>query len=200
MCVKSNKFPSGDSLGSMGGRKWSSSSTFTSPYPISLPSALQPWHWQLALQFAAVTSLQLQPCMVTELCTSHPTFHLLSQVPLFPCLQNKLWLNSTINQSLECPVPQYKIKIQFWVNSNSLLWVWFFLLPRSRFFLTCMSLIHTILTWCGIGLSCFHLPKLTLAALAGVAVIFVAVKFAPLDDRAVLVSAATVQRITVLLA
>lgn len=75
--------------------------------------------------FAAVTSLQLHPCVVTELCTSHPTFHLFSQVPLFPCLQNMLWLNNTINHSLEYPVPQNKIKIRFWVNSNSLLWVWF---------------------------------------------------------------------------
>lgn len=129
--------------------------------------------------------------------------HITSHFPSlqFPCLQNMLWLNSTINLSLEYPVSQYKIKIQFWVNSNSLLWVWififFFLLPRSSFMLTCMFLVHTILTWCRTELSCLHLPKLTVA---GVAVIFVVVKFVPLDDRAVLFSTATVQRITALLA
>lgn len=118
---KSNKFTE-DSLGSVGGRKQSSSYiSFILPHLL----ALQPWHWRLALQFAAVTS-QLQPCVVAELCMSHPTFHLFSQVPLFPCLQNMLWFNSTINQSLEYSVPQYKIQIQFWVNSNSLLWVCFF--------------------------------------------------------------------------
>lgn len=63
--------------------------------------------------------------------------------------------------------------------------------------LTCMFLVHTILTWCRTELSCLHLPKLTVA---GVAVIFVVVKFVPLDDRAVLFSTATVQRITALLA
>lgn len=195
LCVKSNKF-SGDSLGSVGGRKQSSSPTFTSPYPISLPPALQPLHWELALQFAAVT-LSIAPALrvVADLCPSHPTFHLLSQIPLFPCLENILGLNSTINQSLEYPVPQYKIKIQFWVDkmhSSGFIFI-FFLLPRNSFMLMCVSFTHTSLTWCRTELSFLYLPKFTLASLADVAVVFVEVKFVRLDNRAVLLSAATVR-------
>lgn len=185
---KSNTFTE-DSLGSVGGRKQSSSYiSFILPHLL----ALQPWHWRLALQFVAVTS-QLQPCVVAELCTHIPLSISLVKY-LFPCLQNMLWFNSTVNQSLEYSVPQYKIQVPFWVNSNSLLWVCFFTSHKqfcvdSHVTYPCHS-IHTILTWCRTGLSCLHLPKLSLASLAGVAVFFVAVKFVPLDDRAVLLSAA----------
>lgn len=154
LCVKSNKF-SGESLGNVGRRKQSSSSTFTSPHLLATCSsamALTACPLVCCCDFST-----LQPCKVAELCTSHPTFHLFSQVSLLTCLQNRLWLNNTINQSPQYPVQQFKIKIQFWVNSkNSLLWV-YFLLPRNSFMLACISLIHAILSipfWPGVGPGC----------------------------------------------